>query len=412
MTLVRVLTNSSVATNDVIRQLETCKKAWIAVAWVTKNPVYTAMMKHRVKVEKLVLGIQGFITDPDCLEAFANQNWVVVRRPGAFVYHPKLYLFEHETKFTAIVGSHNLTNGAFGGNTELSTATDFDKTHHAPDELRKFVEEQAKGPQEHLTNAFLSLYRDRHQQARTNRKRFDELANSTPDSVDEQARRSTPIYISWDAWLRKVDAQDVHGRQRRLRTLQSFKEMLARPGGFRKLPEPDRRRLAGLERARKTREEIDYNFFGEMTHLERYDKAYARLVLADDPVEIADALAELPVEVPVSRTHWDNYLKKLRAAVGVGGGIGVGAATRLACIWRPDTFVPVTGANIEGLSEELGVKADKLKKVENYWEVVIENIHLTPWYNEDRPPPGEDRDTWEARAAMLDAIVYRKPTKK
>lgn len=72
----------------------------------------------------------------------------------------------------------------------------------------------------------------------------------------------------------------------------------------------------------------------------------------------------------------------------------------------------MTGANIERLSEELGVPESTLKDVANYWDAVIERIHHTPWYTADRPPPGMDRDTWEARGAMLDAIVYRKTMKK
>ena len=410
MTLVRVLTKSAETASAVIRQLETCGKAWIAVAWVTKNPVYTAMMKHQGKLDTLVLGTQGFITDPDCLQELAHKNWAIVRRPGAYIFHPKLYLFEHETKYTAIVGSHNLTNGAFGGNTELSTATEFEKSHHAPQALLKFVEEVATGPREYLTDAFLSRYRASHALARANRKRLDELADSEPDPSDEERRKSAPIHVSWEEWIEKVDKQDVHGRKGRLRTLQSAKEMLAQKGGFRALAVGSRRCLAGL--AHKAEGEVDWNYFGEMTHHERYGKAYARLVLKDDPVEVADALAELPSNGVVSRTHWDSYLKKLQGAAGAAGGIGVGAATRLACIWRPDTFVPVTGANIERLSEELGVSESTLKDVANYWDAVIETIHHTPWYTSDRPPSGMDRDTWEARGAMLDAIVYRKTMKK
>lgn len=410
MTLVRVLTKSAETASAVIRQLEVCQKAWIAVAWVTKNPVYTAMMKHQDKLNTLVLGIQGFITDPDCLQDLAHKNWAIVRRPGKYIFHPKLYLFEHETKYTAIVGSHNLTNGAFGGNTELSTATDFEKNHHAPQALLKFVDEVANGPREYLTDTFLSRYRANHALARANRERLDELADFAPLVSDEERRRSAPIHVSWDEWLKKVDQQDVHGREGRLHTLRSAKEMLAQTGGFRALAVDNRRCLAGL--AHKSDGGVDWNYFGEMTHHERYGKAYARLILKDDPVEVAAALAELPSNGVVSRTHWNSYLNKLQDAAGAEGGIGVGAATRLACIWRPDIFVPVTGANIERLSEELDVSASVLKNVANYWDAVIETVHRTPWYTTNRPPPGMERNTWEARGAMLDAIVYRKPIRK
>lgn len=404
-----VLTKSDEATRAVIRQLETCKKAWIAVAWMTKNPVYNAMMKQQDKLQTVVLGTQGFVTHPDCLEELAHKNWAVVRRPGKYLFHPKLYLFEHETKYTAIVGSHNLTNGAFGGNTELSTATDFDKTHHAADALLKFVGDVANGPREYLTESFLSRYRANHKLARHNRERLDELAESEPDPSDEKQRKSAPIYVSWAEWLDKVDKHDVHGREQRLLTLESAKELLTKPGGFRKLPVEDRRRIAGL--AHKVDGDVDWNFFGEMTSLERYRKPYVALVLKDDPVEIHDALIELPTVGVVSRAHWGAYVKRLQDATETPGGIGISATTRLACIWRPDTFVPVTEANIERLSEELAVSKHRLRKLGNYWDDVIETIQRAPWYTEKLPPPGNDRDTYNARAAMLDAIVYRKPQK-
>lgn len=404
----RALTNSTDAVNTLNRQFQMCRKAWVAVAWVTKNPVYSTMMKNQEKVKRLVIGTQGFITDPDCLQALANKNWVVVRKPGVHLFHPKLYLFEHENKYTAIVGSHNLTSGAFERNTELSTATEFDKEHHVPRALLKFVEEAAVGPQEHLTETFLSRYRSNYDLARANRERLDELVDPAPDPEDEKKRKSAPIYISWKEWLQKVDMQDVHGREARLLTLRSAKALLAQKGGFRALPKDDRRRIAGLEH--RSNGDVNWNYFGEMTNLERYGNVYPDLVLKEDPVEVAEALAEIPSDGVVSRIHWNNYLKKLQDAAGPRGGIGMGGATRLACIWRPDVFVPVTGANIERLSIALGVSAKNLKNIANYWDDVIETTHHTPWYTSDRPPPGIEQDTWEVRGAMLDAIVYRKPT--
>ncbi|WP_435492175.1 phospholipase D-like domain-containing protein [Variovorax sp. ZT4R33] len=396
----------------VIHQLQTCKRAWAAVAWATKNDVFNELVRQEAKLQRVVIGTHGSLTDPDCIERLANSNWVSFRSAKGPLFHPKLYLFEHDDRYTVIVGSHNMTRGAFEQNVELSTASELDKGDPTVRMLREFIEGEANGRCITPTMAFISRYRASHRASQRQRRTVDDLYVEEPDRIEEKRRTDAPIHMEWEDWLKKVDEEDEHGRSRRLETLERIQELLRRPGGFLRLPLKDRQRIAGISMERpKDESDVDWNFFGEMTAARRFGHSYARLVEKEEPTEVAAALDLLPDDDAPTRADWQAYWAALLAAAGDMGGISIGGATRLACLKRPDYFVPVTSANLDKLAEQLGVPKKTLNSPEDYWDAVVETILLTPWWNEDRPPDPTDAKTWDARAAMLDAIVYVKPNR-
>lgn len=72
---------------------------------------------------------------------------------------------------------------------------------------------------------------------------------------------------------------------------------------------------------------------------------------------------------------------------------------------RPDTFLCVCGPNVAAASEAMGF-AKSTVNLENYWDRVVQTIRLSDWYNAPQPS-SRDREIWNFRAAMLDAILYR-----
>ncbi|KRC14817.1 hypothetical protein ASE31_08720 [Acidovorax sp. Root217] len=325
------------------------------------------------------------------------------------LFHPKLYLFEHEDKYTAIIGSHNLTRGAFEMNIELSTLTDFAKDDPAARELLSFIEEQEK-EKIIVSNAFLDRYEDLHRLAKRQKRDLDSLYQTLPDRRTEEARKKAPIHIGWDTWFEMIRKQDTHGLEPRLEVLSRIKKIFGDSSSFAAMDVSDRRRVAGLATAEMVRTDgVDWNYFGAMSNTLRFDQAFGHLAL-EEPQGISDALDLIPLDRPVIEEDWNAYWNALRAAVGDEGGIGRGVATRLACVKRPDVFVPLNNKNAQKLARILDKKPSHLMDAKHYWEQVVAPMRMSPWWSSNRPVDSLQAEAWEGRAALLDALVYE-PTR-
>jgi HKD family nuclease len=404
---VRVLADSGEMVKAVIHQLQTCIRAWIAVAWATENGVFSELVRQEAKLQCVVIGTHGSLTAPDCIEKLANKNWAFFRSAKGPLFHPKLYLFEHDDRYVIIIGSHNMTHGAFNSNVELSTLSELGKGDPVVRKLQDFTEKMSKGPCIVPTLAFISRYRASYRAARRQRQTIDELYEEEPDRSKEKRRTDAPIHMEWKDWLKLVDQETRNGRNRRLNMLDRVRGMIGQSNGFLQLSLEDRRRVAGITLEEPQDDgDIDWKLFGSMNNARRFGYSYARLVEKDNPIELAAALDLIPADTPPTRFDWLAYWAALQRAAGDEGGIGIVGATRLACLKRPDYFVPVTSTNTDRLSEQLGVTKNALHSPDDYWDTVVETILLTPWWSKERPVDVEDARVWEVRAAMLDAIVY------
>jgi hypothetical protein len=89
-------------------------------------------------------------------------------------------------------------------------------------------------------------------------------------------------------------------------------------------------------------------------------------------------------------------------------GLGLGTATRLLAVKRPDQFLPVNGANLEHVCARIRrVRSDSpAHRVGDYVDLIAA-IRDTEWFNSPAPSKGtEGRWIWFARVAMLDARLY------
>lgn len=404
-----MLIDSGQVATAVIQQFQTCKHVWVAVAWATENEVFSELLRQEEKWQCIVIGTHGSLTAPSCIRRLAYKNPVHFRCAEGPLFHPKLYLFEHEDRYAAIVGSHNMTRGAFESNVELSTLTEFEKSDAAVRILRDFIERMAKGPCVVETEAFMTRYEASYRAAQRLRQTVDDLYHKQPDRDEELRRRAAPIHMKWDDWLQKVRGKTESKLSLRLDMLDQVRDLLQRPNGLLSSTLEDRRRVAGTSMERpKEPNDIDWHLFGSMANATRFGLAYASLVDMDPPNVLAAALDIIPDETPPTREDWLKYWAALKSAVGDEGGIGIVGATRLACLKRPDYFVPVTSTNTARLSEQLGVQKMELNSPEDYWDTVIKTIMLTPWWSSERPTDIRSARVWDARAALLDVIVYER----
>jgi hypothetical protein len=116
------------------------------------------------------------------------------------------------------------------------------------------------------------------------------------------------------------------------------------------------------------------------------------------------ALDLIPPVGDISREMYLDYIEQYKEAFPKGRH-GIATATRLLAMKRPDIFLCFDQLNKKGLCTAFGISRNV--GYEKYWDSIIDRIRKEArWWNAPAPPPGVERDVWEARAAFLDSIYY------
>jgi hypothetical protein len=404
-----VLTTQEDATRVLIEQTKTCISASWAVAWATPNKVFDAALARMDVFKRLIVGTHGSQTHPNCLRALAKHpGKAFIRRNSAELFHPKLYIFEHAAKFSVVIGSHNLTRGAFEVNEEVSLLIDFDK---ADPSVEKLLDWMKKASQDMLcvvySPAWMTEYERLYELAKQKRKEIDELRRDTSSQAETDRREKLPINLTWDEWYEQVSSESSpsHDIKRRLEMLDYIGDLFGRYPSYAAMPLEDRMRVSGMASKEMTdRDEIDWGYFGSMkTAVLRPN--FKTLVL-ENPTDLSAALDIIPLTGPVNADHWNRYWAEVRRVDADRGSLGRGLASRLATVRRPDVFVSLNTASSDQLAKLLGVAAGSLDGP-TYWTRVIQVVQQTRWFVADEPSDAQQARAWRARAALLDSLVYK-----
>lgn len=124
----------------------------------------------------------------------------------------------------------------------------------------------------------------------------------------------------------------------------------------------------------------------------------------DNNPHLSAALDEIPLTGPISREHYEAYIAEFVQAF-PNGRDGVGTASRLLAMKRPDYFVCLNSKNQKELCKDFEIKQTGMD-YERYWEEIIERIIDSAWWNEPRPKNALAGSVWDFRAAMSDAFFY------
>lgn len=410
-----VLTTPAETSEALLAQIRTCVRASWAVAWATPNRVFAAAMSHIDKFERMVVGIHGCNTHPDCLRAMGQHptKAFIRRNDRAALFHPKLYVFEHAEHYTVIVGSHNMTGGAFGSNVELSLLTDFPRDDSTVRTLLAWIKEASHpGSCVTFSTTWIAAYEQLFQTAKFKRNEIDAQLEDHPNAKVVAVQASLPINKTWAQWFDLVqhEKSSTHSIASRLQVLEHAASIF-RAGTYAQMSRTDRLRISGLA-PKELREQdgVDWNLFGSMQVASALRAGYDAVVV-EDPGALSSALELLPLVGVVTEGHWDAYWAELRRIDGGRGLLGRGTATRLACMRRPDTFVTLNNANQQKLASLLDAPETALRDGNAYWKTVIQPIQKTDWYRSSAPAPPAPQGSlesraWFARAALLDALIY------
>lgn len=404
-----ILITHADAVRVLIEQTRSCMSASWAVAWATPNKVFDAAIARIEVFKHFIVGTHGSQTHPKCLHALSKHpGKAFIRRSSVDLFHPKVYMFEHADRYSVVIGSHNLTHGAFERNDELSILTDFDKADPSVKQLLNWMEEASR---EMLcviyTPQWLAEYERLYALGRQKRKEIDELRKDTSSRSETERRESLPINLTWDEFYDQLSRvrSPSHDVERRLVMLDYVANLFREFPTYAAMPIDDRMRISGLaSKEMVDADEIDWGHFGNMKTAQL--RPDFKTLVVEAPEEISSALEVIPLAGPVNESHWDQYWTALRRLDDSRGSLGRGLATRIAALRRPDVFVSVNSASKDELAKLLGTPANALTGPD-YWKRVIQEVQRTRWYVAEEPKDPQQARVWRARAALLDSLAYR-----
>ena len=389
-----------ISTNlQLVKQLERLIQMYpniaIATAWASADTdIFRALVQHEAKIVRAVIGTHFYQTHPDVLDQFVDSPKVKFMLQPNGVFHPKVYLFWNRDAWEVIVGSPNLTAAALTKNSEMSLlVTSGDGQPNLKQEVAKVIEHYWT-----IANTVLREEADNYRKLwklkARDLKKVADIFGDRP--ANKPAVQSKVMSMDWDAYVAAVKKDNTHGFEERLAVLKTIRDLFDRHAHFNDMPLDARQGVAGLP----SRTVPNSPWFGSMigagTFYNRINEGHEAFSLALD---------EVPLTGEILKEHYDRFLAEYLKAYSKGRH-GLGTATRLLAMKRPDVFLCVDGKNQAKLAEDVGiVRADKLN-YERYWDEVVLRLMDSPWWQSPEPSRPKERALWHARAAMLDAIFY------
>jgi len=375
----------------------------IVTAWATTDcAVCDCLNDARGKISTMVVGLDFYTTSPSFLESFRSVLRIGTALRGG-TFHPKLYLFEDGGQRCCVMGSSNFTSGGFADNTELNVCIEGRTSDPFFRQVQAFIDEQEKQSQP-ISTPEIDDYREQFErlkasrarlakfrasegaQARAKTKKERETAGEEPP---EQLNRTWPEFIQL-ILARKRRKRIVQGTEDEpgyLQTAERCRVFFAQYGRLAKMPVVERQFVGGTTR--------DGGWFGSMK-----GAGYFKQRLNDDPASLDAALDHIPERGVVNKRTFDAFAGRYQWKRA-----GVGTASRLLAMKRPDLFICIDSENRPGIAKAFGVPASSLLTFEGYWDL-MQRIWHCPWWRARRPSDELERRVWNARVALLDSLYY------
>ncbi|WP_339547060.1 phospholipase D family protein [Pseudomonas sp. RA_35y_Pfl2_P32] len=387
-----ISTNTALKSN-LLRLIRTYEHISFGTAWASAGTdLFTELVKAKSKIATGVIGTHFYQTHPDVLDEFVCSDQVRFVLQPQGVFHPKVFAFWTDTRWEVLIGSANFTAGAIRNNTELSTLL----THKdgSPELLQEVLNVIDGYGGRSICQEDADNYRRIWSLKTPIREKLEDTYGGVAASKPEV--ESPVMTMDWPTFYAEIQKDKTHGFQDRLAMLDQVGSYFANTRHFNDIPLQARLGIAGL----KSKAIDNPEWFGSMKGAGMFYKSMNASALA-----FSLALDAIPLEGVVTKEHYDTFIRAFINGF-PDGRHGLGTATRLLAMKRPDVFLCVDGQNKRRLARDVGmVRADKLD-YERYWPEVVERIQEAPWWRSPVPVGREEAKAWRARAAMLDAIFY------
>lgn len=388
------------ASSTMVDLIKRCVSYRAAVAWAGENSVTKAMLAHKNKLHQLVIGTHMYQTSPTVLKAFQSLPGARCHHPVGPLFHPKVYLFDMGDRKVCIVGSHNLTAGAFDkGNVEVSLLLD-EQGAPAIDDLESFIHSQWRSAKP-VEDSFLFAYEKQYKLKISSREALEkdiDLLNPPAQGDDVKL----VMDLTWRDFVAGVAADKHHTMPGRLAILDRAAGLFREYRSLARMPLDARKAIsATYGKAEPQLDGHDWRWFGSM----KSSGVFTSLIKST-PKGLSKALDLIPAEGDITKAEYEAYCEAFFHAFDGRERVGrLPVASRLLAFKRPDVFAAVNSKNKVGLCASFGVAHTTLD-LHNYWERIILPIRNTEWWNHPRPRDPLEGRIWDSRAALVDSIYY------
>lgn len=375
-----------------------------AVAWGAMHGPAEKALAHPSKFAAVTFGLSFAHTDPSLVKKLVDRRGarVVTAFPNG-TFHPKIYAFRTGERVAAIVGSAKFTPGGLAKNSEAALMlTGLSSDPALADILEYCADSFALG--EAVTLELAQRYAlSCKKAARLPRVPRDPLAEIPASRV--KGFQSRLAGMDWQQYATAIKRSEHHDVDDSLDLLRIAQSWFSAERSFKDFSTPQRKAIAGIlgagDREEGTELDRDWGWFGSM----RGAGDFANRI-AENDASLARAIDSIPLRGEVSRQHYERFTRHFEKAFTKSTRVGaVPTASRLLAMKRPDVFLCVCGPNRALAAAEMGFAPSGLR-LDNYWDLVVEVVRASDWYNVEKPD-GADGPLWECRVAMLDAIFYR-----
>lgn len=399
----KILTNTTEIHCEIVRLIEECTSCHIAVAWASSGfKASDLLLKHKAKIGRMIVGTHFYQTDPQFIEDFLEHPNVRFIWKTDGVFHPKAYLFfKTSGEWECVIGSPNFTHGGFGDNAEMAILVDCrdTKSEAVMKGFETSMDEYWKRLSP-ISQAELVTYREAWRRKQSLVRALSGRYGSNDGSDGGKIPLKVPLLqMSWSDYLTTVRSeprrQPQPSLEERLKVIRATRKLFLEHVNFKDIDLSGRRKIAGFVMD----DEANFLWFGSMRGSGRFQSAVNR-----NDEHLSLALGLIPLTGPVTRETYVAYMEEFKKAFPTGGS-GIGTATRLLAMKRPDGFVCLDSRNRVGLCAAFGIPQHV--GVEDYWDSIIERIlNEAAWWSAPSPASGIEREVWEARAAFLDSHFY------
>ena len=392
----RLIADGSTLAKNIIKLLNKHDKVAFAVAWASaETNVFKKIKEKQQKIVRAAIGTHFYQTHPTVLESFiGNNNVKFVLQPQG-VFHPKVYLFRSKRGWDLLIGSANLTAGAMKNNSELMLhiSSEGDEDSILSSEIQHQIDKYwAMG--EVVTDESVAKYRALWEAQQPALKRISGLYSG--GNKNKAPIHTKIMSMSWESFYNVVQDDPHHGFELRCDLLELVRDAFKDNDSFYDMDIDLRKTIAGLPN--KLNEQ--WEWFGSMKGAGYYYQA-----VNNNNIHLSVALDAIPLDGAIGRKHYDSYIEEFIQAF-PNGKHGVGIASRLLALKRPDYFVCLDSRNKSQLCKDFGIKQTGIT-YDRYWDDVICRIIDSIWWNSPRPQNDNALRVWLGRAAMLDAIFYQ-----
>jgi len=390
---VKLISTNTALKSNLLRLIRKYDNISFGTAWASsKTDVFAELTKAKAKITTGVIGTHFYQTHPDVLDEFVGSSKVRFVLQPEGVFHPKVFAFWTAKSWEILIGSANLTAGAIKANTELSTLISHeDGTPELLDEVLATIDGYEGRP---ISQVDADNYR-RIWKLKTPVR--DKLEGTYGGNRAAKPEVESPVMtMDWSTFYAEIQKDKTHGFTDRLYMLDQVANEFAKAQRFNDIPFQERLGIAGL----RSKTIKNSEWFGSMVGAGKFYK----LMNASEPA-FSVALDAIPPTGAVTRSQYDTFIREYLKAFPKGRD-GLGTATRLLSMKRPDTFLCVDGANLKKLAHDVGMKRPDKLDYERYWAEVVERLQQAPWWQSPEPKQRSEAKAWRARAAMLDAIFY------